>query len=160
MHIHGIVVDATSHSPITQADVYIIDADKKMIVEKTLTNKAGAFFTSSLPSGHYTVRIMKKGHEPSESLEYPLPDGVPEKFTISLLKSETLQQSIRENISWAAENVGGFLFELLLIASLIFEILFGYTLGWQRVIPFLLISLANLFLWLIFLRHFLSRKLI
>ncbi len=160
MHIHGTIVDANLHFPITQADVYIIDADKKMIAGQTLTNKAGEFFSDKLPEGHYTIAVMKKGYEPSLSNDYPLPDGVPENFAISLHKSETLKQSIRENISWAAENVMGFSFELLLIASLVFEILFGYTLGWQKVIPFLLISLANLALWLLYLRHILSRKLI
>jgi len=75
-----------------------------------------------------------------------------------LHKSETVEQSIRENVFWAAENVMGFAFELLLIASLVFEILFGYALSWQKVIPFLLISLANLILWLFYLRHIFANK--
>jgi hypothetical protein len=103
-----------------------------MIVEKTSTNKTGEFFSGVLPGGHYSVRIMKKGYEPSESKDYPLPDGVPEHFTIALHKSETLEQSIRENVSWAVENVGGFLFELLFIASLVFEVIFGYIFGFAR----------------------------
>lgn len=158
MHIHGTVIDADLHQLITQADVYIINADKKVVVGKTFTNKAGEFFSSSLPNGHYTVQVMKKGYEPSGFFEYPLPDGVPQQCTISLHKSETLEQSIRENVSWAIENVFGFFFEFLLIASLIFEILFGYTLGWQKIAPFLLVSLANLLLGLIYLRHFFANK--
>lgn len=158
MHIHGTVVDAHLHLPITQAGVYIIDADKKIIAGQTSTNKSGEFFSDQLPEGHYTIQVMKKGYEPSQSKDYPLPDGVPENFAISLNKSETLKQSIRENISWATENVIGFSFELLLIGSLILEILFGYALGWQRVTPFLFVSLLNLLLWLIFLRHFFAVK--
>lgn len=157
-HIHGTVIDPHAKSPITQADVYIIDADRKVIVDQTSTNKIGEFFFDKLPEGHYEVQVMKRGYEPSGTFEYPLPDGVPGQFTISLHQNETLEQSVRENISWAAENVIGFSFELLLIASLVFEVLFGYTFGWQKVIPFLLISLANLLLWLIFLRHLLRRN--
>lgn len=153
MHIHGTVVDLHAHSPITQADVYIIDADKKVIVDQTLTNKRGEFFSNKLTQGHYKVEVMKKGYEPSEIFEYPLPDGIPEKFTVHLLKSKALEQSVRETVVWAAENVIGFSFEFLLITSLILEVLFTYTLGWGRIFPFLAISLINLILWLFYLRH-------
>lgn len=157
MHIHGTVVDAHSHSPITQAVVYIIDADGNVVADQTYTNKTGAFFSDTLTEGHYSIQVMKKGYEPSLRADYPLPDGVPEPYTIGLHQSETLEQSIRENVSWAIENIIGFFFELLLLASFIFEILFGYALGWQKVIPFLFISLANLIVWLLYLRHMLSR---
>jgi hypothetical protein len=158
MHMYGTVVDDATHSPVTQADVYIIDADKNVIADQTSTNKAGAFFSDKLGEAHYTVQVMKKGYEPSPALDYPLADGVPEQFTIGLHKSGKLEQSIRENVSWAVENVIGFFFELLLIASLVFEILFGYALGWQKVAPFLLVSLLNLLLWLVYLRHFFVSK--
>lgn len=160
MHIHGTVVeeDEDFHPPITQATVYIIDADKKIIVSQTSTNKRGEFFSDKLTGGHYQIEVMKKGYEPSETLEYPLPDGLPQQCTISLSKSEAVEESIREAVLWVAKNVIDFSFEFLLIASLVFEILFGYALGWQKVAPFLFVSLANLFMWLIYLRHFFASK--
>lgn len=157
MHIHGIVIDATVPSPINQADVYIIDENKKVIVEKILTNKAGEFFSNSLPNGHYAVRVMKRGYKLSE-IQYPLPDDVSGKFAISLHKGETLEQSIRENFYWAVENVIGFCFELLLFTSLVFEVLLGYAFGWQKIAPFLFVSLANLLMWLFYFRHISASK--
>lgn len=156
MHIQGVVVNEALHSPITQADVYIINSDKKIIVHQTSTNKAGEFFSDSLPQRHCTVAVMKKGYEPSE-VNYPLPDGVPQQFTISLRRNEDLRQSMREMVFWAAENAVGFSFELLLIASIVFEVLFAYTFGWGKILPFFAVSFLNLILWLLNLHHLLRR---
>lgn len=157
-HIHGTIVDAHTKLPITQADIYIVDADKKVIVERMPTNKTGEFFSDRLPEGHYNIMVMKRGYEPSGSKEYPLPDGVPENFLISLHKNETFKQSIQENAYWAAENAAGFSFELLLITSLVLEVLFAYALGWEKTLPFFIVSFLNLTLWLLYLRHFFARK--
>ncbi len=153
MHVSGTVIHAHLGSPIAQADVYIMDADTNVVVEKTSTDKVGAFMTSSLPDGHYKVEVLKKGYEPSQSKEYPIPDAIPQNFAIALHKSETLEESIAENVSWAMKSVIGSFFELLLIASFVLEILFGYALGWPKVIPFFFVSLLNLLLWLLYLHH-------
>jgi len=50
------------------------------------------------------------------------------------------------------DNSLGFIFSIVLANSIFFEILLGYSQGWLKVLPFLILSLLNFIIWLMFLR--------
>jgi hypothetical protein len=69
-----------------------------------------------------------------------------------LEKSTKQKQLWEDGLSWF-EKFLGLIFEFILIQTIVLEITFGFVLGWPKTLPFLIISILNLGIWLLHLTH-------
>ncbi len=147
-YIHGVVYDEHD-MPISQANVYLTNEVDEAIISHTKTNKNGEFFFKK-GKDKYLIMVMKKGFKSTNLVKYEERDHV--KFKISL-EQEGGVREIAHNFSHIIETFLGMGFEVILIASLLFEVLFLNTFGILKTLPFLAISGFNLLLWTLHVKH-------
>jgi hypothetical protein len=149
-YIHGVIY-GVDDKPIPSANVYLSDKETEEIIGSTKTNNLGEFFFRRNPNGRkYLIMAMRKGFKTSPLVKYEGKDHV--KFKVSLEKDD-LKTEVLDKLSHISSSVCGSLFEILLVLTLGFEILFIMTFGVAKTLPFLVVSVFNFALWTMHLRH-------
>ncbi len=148
--IKGRVVDKNKNGPIQGADVYLLDKNNN-VLNHTRTGSDGKFSIDTHKEHKYSVQIVNEGYG-----EISLQSS---QFTSSSVKEIDLGSRKHQNLYYfrnldsIAREFFSVLFEALLLISFGFEISLGYSLGWLRVLPFILISTLNLGIWLVHLSN-------
>jgi hypothetical protein len=142
--IFGMVIDKLTRRPLAKTGVFILDQRDK-VVSHALTDAKGNFSLAKLFSGAYKLEVLKDGY--ASAVFSPV-----EPLILELTRTEVADSALSrlKSFFWGLASL---LFEFLLIASLIFELSFGFFFSWWQVLPFLLLSLANLLLWLVYRIH-------
>ncbi len=151
-HIIGKVVNQ-SNEPEKRAMVYLIDGDKNKILNHQISNAFGEFYFKRAGIKNYKLLVVKNGFEPHPFFEFS---------DEAVSSNEMIKLQIQENkaeknyflalVESLIDNSLGFIFSLALANSIFFEILLGYSQGWLKVLPFLILSLFNFTIWLMFFR--------
>lgn len=148
-YIFGEIMDESTGKPVTQAQIHLIDALSNSILSNASTNKLGEFFLPIKDAKGYKITITKKGYQPSTFLNYSKEALLISNLQFVILKTgETIPVTPITLFREAVENVTGFLFELFLVLSLIFEMLFLKTAGSFKTLPFIIVSILTILLWL------------
>lgn len=147
-YIHGVVYD-NHDQPIPQANVYLTNEVDEAIISHVKTNRNGEFFFKK-GKDKYLIMVMKKGYQTTNLVRYEERDHV--KFKINL-EQEGGVREIAHSFGHIIESILGMGFEVILIASLIFEILFLNSFGLLKTLPFLALSGFNLLLWTLHVKH-------
>lgn len=147
-YIHGVVYD-NHDQPISQANVYLANETDEAIISHVKTNKNGEFFFRK-GKDKYLLMVMKKGFKSTSLIKYEEKDHI--KFKITL-EEEGSARAIAHNFSHFLESILGMGFEVILIASLVFEFLFLNSFGIIKTLPFLAISIFNLTIWTLHVKH-------
>lgn len=155
--IKGRIFDEETGDILALADVFLIDAEKNKVVGHAKTSLNGDFTFLKYPNRAYELEVMKDGYEPILFHESEIQAVELGGYLLSIHKRE-LGPTIKEKVKIYTEKILSLLFEALLITSIISEASLGYALGWQKVAPFLFISLVNLGLWIIHLSHLRSER--
>lgn len=148
--ISGQIFDEKTQRPIKNALIIIIDANSNKIIDKVYTNIFGYFYSPCNHCLNFKFAVHKKGYEVHEFFEYSSESLTMGKIILEI-KPEEHYHSIFKNISDGIINSIDYFFEVFLIISLLLELLFWLTLGWKRALPFLLLTLFNLTLWILHL---------
>lgn len=143
-YIHGVIYDEND-KPIPGANVYLTDKAEEKIVGTTKTNKYGEFYFRKGKS-EYLLMAMAKNYKTSPLFEYREREHL--KFKINLTK-EAEGINLSGRIIHYFTHLMGMSFEVLLIGSFIFELLFLNSFGVAKTLPFLIISVFNLTLWIL-----------
>ena len=147
-YINGVVFDQHKN-PVVLANVYLTDIDNEQIIQSTKTNGKGEFFFKK-GEGKYQLMVMKKGYQPTPQLPYQEKEDVSFKIT---MEKKDIKSSLYDVLTHALSSLLGMSFETLGLLSLVFEILFIPSFGLAKTLPFLSISIFNIFLWTLHLRH-------
>lgn len=147
-YIHGVVYDEEDH-PVPGANVYLTDKKNEEIISHTKTNKYGEFFFRRGKS-QYLLMAMAKNYVNSPVFAYHPRKHL--KFKINLRKQET-GLNLLGKVNHYFGHVLGISFEVLLLGSFILEILFLNSFGVAKTLPFLMISIFNLSLWILHLHN-------
>lgn len=147
-YVHGVVYDE-NEKPIIGANVYLSNKDSEEIIDNTKTNQNGEFYFKK-GKAEYLIMATKVGFHPTKLLPYSEKTNL--KFKINLLKADFTHDSF-DRAKGFVETVFGMSFELLLLTSFMFELLFINTFGFIKTAPFLALSVFNLALWLLHLSH-------
>jgi hypothetical protein len=147
--ISGSVMDETNGGfPIKSAIIYLLDQKRRRILLHTQTNTLGQFTLPLTPAASYLLIVKKRNYLSEEHIISSL-----ENTTISLKKDQTAQLVLFGAIRLFCLNTIGLLFEILLFLSFVLESIFAMSLGFVTVSPYLLLSIANLVLWLLFVKN-------
>jgi hypothetical protein len=147
-YVHGVVY-SEKNVPVASANVYLTDKENEKIIGSTKTNKMGEFFFRSKPENK-SILVMAKGFKNTPLLDYNPKEHL--KFKVVLEGSHEGIHFIH-NLTKIYTWILGISFETLAIITVIFEILFLMHFGFLKTAPFLIISVINLLLWTMFLRH-------
>jgi hypothetical protein len=148
-YIHGVIYDE-GNNPVTSANVYLSDrVDDKIIAHKKSNKYGEFFFKKENTKKEYLLMAMAKGYQASPVFEYH--EKAHLKFKITLKKEEEGLHIFGRFTNYLSV-VTGLSFEVLLVISFIFEILFINSFGVVKTFPFLAITALNLFLWIMHLR--------
>ena len=94
--------------------------------------------------------VTAKGLRSSDFLAFKEREHL--KFKITLEK-DAIGLGLFENIERLFSRSLGMVFEVLIVLTIVFQILFILEFGLIRTLPFLIISILNLVLWLFVLHH-------
>jgi hypothetical protein len=152
-YLEGIVLNDKTKAPISKAQVYLVDGKNHQIIKQTSTNINGHFFFKLNVHKNYEILTVKKGYEIMPFIEAAQETYKKAPLKILLKESESKIGLLNIVLTKLIEMPIGFLFEYLLILSLISEIISAPYFGIQRTLPFMLISGFNLFLWILHLKQ-------
>jgi hypothetical protein len=155
--IKGRVFDENTGSILATADVYLIDSAKQKIVGHTMTDANGDFSLLKIKSNEYEFRVMKEGYEPVTFHESILKSVELGGYLLSIKKARFGTTVFDKSMTYLTKLLA-MSFEVLVAYSFLFEIAFGYFLGWGKVLPFLILSLLNLCIWIVHLSHLKSER--
>ncbi len=148
-YIHGVIYDEND-KPIPNANVYLTDKEDEAIISSTKTNKYGQFYfrkkQGKKDKTQYLLMAMAKNYKNSPLFEYREREHL--KFKINLEHQSEGLDFIGKSIHYS-EHFIGMSFEVLIIGSFIFELLFLNSFGIAKTLPFLLVSIFNLVLWIL-----------
>jgi hypothetical protein len=80
--VSGLVVDADSLYSMSGVNVFLLDANKKMVF-KTVTNEKGLFAFVNVPKGAYQIRTAIQGYKVMISKKFEVAEGA-QKYNYKL----------------------------------------------------------------------------
>lgn len=149
--LKGQVSDAGTDAPVVAASVYILKRDTHKILSHVTTDRQGGFRVLRLKPIAYSVSVMKDGYLPFTLATHTREETDNKVLHLALTRDDGLPHIT--TIAWRLilQTLSSS-FEILLVTALVFEGFFLFTFGWQKTLPFLLLSLFNLSIWLWHLR--------
>ncbi len=151
-YITGTIIDGDTKRPITLADVTIIDAKTNTVVALLRTDRNGHYFYQVKLDSAYQIEIAKRGYERLEPVSYQ-PEFSPYHFVHVIHVNHPRHLNLTHAFTWTIATAFGLLFEVLLGLSVIFELLFMEYFGLAKTVPYLVMSLLNLLLWIFHILH-------
>jgi len=149
--IFGKVTDEKTKNPLSRASVFLIDSKRNIILTHLKTNKLGEFYFTKPEAENYKLSVMKKGYLSSPFFEYTNENINIMPINLTIKKTKENTNSLLEVSFGYAEDLFGILLETMLFVTIVFEIYFIFTFGFLKIAPFLLISIINVILLLIFI---------
>lgn len=143
--LQATIKDQQTKKPLSHARVFLLSNKTKTIINQTKTDKDGTFSFIVPSNQDYTLEIMKLGYI---TLQIP---GDTALMTEPILLSQHVHTPLKERFIHMVGVIMSFGFEVFLVLSLLLESLLVVTIGFAAVLPFFLLSLMNLFLWVLFL---------
>lgn len=146
LYLYGVILD-TVGKPVSRARIEIIDIKTNTVFTHVMSNKNGSFSVRNTFKQQYVkFQITKEGYAAAESLV-----ATDSNDLVKIHLDEHSKQS--KAITRGLRHIFGELFELALLLTLLAELLFIIHFGVAKMLPFFLLSIFNLFLWVFFQRE-------
>lgn len=151
-NIYGSVMDQ-QEKPISQVRIEVREENSESVISHALTNKTGKFYFTIQFTKNLVLTLSKEGYPP---IVHPIKRDakIPEDgyiITMNPTAGHLLPGSAI--LATSVKELAGMFFELVLLISIIFEVLFLSIFGFAKTAPFFVLSFINLVSWLLFLRE-------
>jgi hypothetical protein len=150
--IAGKILNFNSGLPESGVNAYLIDGTKDNILYQTKTNKLGEFFFKKPKIESYKFLIIKEGFKDMPAEEFSKEKIEKTNRLIFNIKEKVNKRSFRGIAKEGLELLFALLIPGLIVVCIVIELALGYSFGWLKVFPFIIISLANFILWAKFYR--------
>lgn len=150
--IRGRVYDKETKSTVSGVQVFLLDARKNQIVGSVTTNTKGEFKFLGSKLTNYAIQVVKVGYEPVTYSASELKEVGLGGYLVNIEKQEK-NLSLFGRVKLVFEKLFSLLFEVLFIATFVFELALTTALPLIKVLPFLLLSFLTLVMWLIHMTH-------
>lgn len=152
-YIIGLISDKDKH-PLSRVRIECVDEKTGQVLSHVSTNKAGKFYLHGNLSKHTMhLLITKDGYLPKSLVLTQTALLSSKNLQITLNMVTTPSRIFFWTIFETVERIVSFLFEIVLILSLLLELLFFSLFGFAQTLPFLALSLINILLWVFFIRE-------
>jgi hypothetical protein len=156
-YVRGELVEEITNRPVSRAQVLLLDAKSNERLFETHTNRLGEFILRKPRAKVYKLVIEKHGYDSISVSDY-LPNALTGKLKFIIQKhgAET-ELSPGKIIKEGIENLSGFLFEFLLLNSIVLEVIFIKTQGLAKTAPFVAITILTIIIWLFYAKRVVRR---
>lgn len=159
-HFAGEIMDSNTGRGIPAATVSFYDQSTGRLIATVTTDALGEFILKNpTDAKSYKVVIQHSNYHGITINDYRREAAFIRLQFVLDKKGEELEPSMREVLTSGIENIIGFAFESVLLGCFIFELIFIQTIGIAKTLPFLIISLFTLLLWLFYARRVVRRHL-
>ena len=148
--VHGKILGKNTGEIVPSALIYFANSKGK-VLSHTRTNSSGEFLTMIHEATDLRISIIKKGFKNSST--QIMMKNINDLLTIEIVENNKPKDMSFQTIYWYAGFICGALFEAFLISTLLTELLFIMEFGILRILPFIIFSLLNIFLWAFHSRH-------
>jgi hypothetical protein len=142
--LRGIVTDSENDKVLQNVMIYIMREGTEEILGQTTTNRQGQFSISHLPKGHLKLMVMGRGYQ---SFHLHRIEQSNELLSISLA-AHPRRTAFITRILHAWLHVLAISFEGLLGVLLVLILLISLQVGWIILLPFVLVAVLNMALWI------------
>jgi hypothetical protein len=149
--VFGQVIDEQSEQPISRANVYLSAPNGKHALMTLVTNKLGEFYYSNPKGLDYKITVVKEGYASPEPWEFENSKIHAIPAIIKMSYQEKPHYSIPTLVRFYFEDLLGMFMEFLIIFGLFVQFYFIFVFGFVKVAPFILITILNLTLIVVFL---------
>ncbi len=146
-YIRGIIKDEQGKT-IPGVYIDIMAHNESVVLSHTVTDKLGRFqYKNNFKHEYVKLVLSKDGYPITERVEKNDEESIV-KITLTKKAAHTQRRS-----KAVLQEIFGSFFEVLLIVCLIAEIIFIQSFGLVKTLPFIVISLLNLMLWVFYHRQ-------
>lgn len=142
--VHGRVSILDSDEPVPGAMVYISYPGGK-VISHTITNLYGEFFAKIHDDTNIKVIVSKKGYK--SYVLHQTKGQYDKRMDLKIIQKPNTGNFYISNVRWYTEYLLGALLESFLFVSIGMEVLFSLEFGIIKVLPFIVMSSANLIIW-------------
>ncbi len=149
--IQGKVVDIVSqNTPIEGVLLHFAKSNGKVFAH-TRTNTNGEFAVPVSHASNVKIIVSKKRYQTYSKVIAK--EELANKLIITITRSSKPEKFGFDTIAWYFESIAESLFESFLVLTIILEIVFAQQFGVVKVLPCLVVSLLNFFLWALHARN-------
>lgn len=146
----GYIFDEKTKKPLSQVRIIFFETESGRTIAQTLTDKSGKYIASIKNAKDFFISIVKEGYKEVHLQKNPFVQNFEPIFIVSQDTGRKI--NIGKTLIALSESVFGFFFEILLINSVIFELLFIKSFGFINTLPFFILSIFTVFLWIFYKR--------
>ncbi len=147
--LSGIITDQDK-KPLSRVEINVIMHASYIVYAEGISDKKGRFFIK-IPGSKYDLLAIKEGHE-VQKLTFNNDTPYEKKIEVVLTNIKKSQHHIKTLLS-GGQHLLGFLFETALLLSFIYEFFFINFFGLAMTAPYLVLSIFNLLIWILFLKQ-------
>lgn len=140
--IQGKVINADTQSPVSKADIALMDDNKTIIA--TAQTASNGFFHVSLSRAATSILVTEPGFLPNT---YYLPAESVKGTLLFKLHNKSELARAESWVSAVIKFITSSLFEFMLVVFCVAQFYFVQNFGWLSTLPFMVISVLNLGLW-------------
>jgi hypothetical protein len=143
----GRIID-DNQKPLAQTAVYLYHKTSQHVLSHTMTRSDGSFTFRQLHTGSYTITAMKDGYI---AVKRRIADPI-EPIVLTMNTSESIITKAKQSVTFDFTQLWNATFEFLLMLTILLQLLHSLTYGFARSLPFMVLALLNIWLWLIYVR--------
>ena len=149
--IVGKITEKGTDTPVSKANVYLIDGKINKIIGHTKTDKLGDFYFNKPKIPGFKISVMKKGFLSGPFFEFENETVNAMPLNLKLEKDVSHIKNLFEIGYVYVEDLFGIILEFLIVLSLVFEAFFIGTFGFAKIAPYLILTTINFILLFLFL---------
>ena len=144
--VQGKVAEVVTNEPLPGVLIYFSHTNGK-VMSHVRTNENGEFTAALKDSSNIKISLSKKGYTPFSKIMKKEDLGT--KLNIAMNRFERPSRWGLQAFVWYLEALLGSVFAAILVGTIIIEVFFATQFGLWKVLPCIVISVANLLLWAI-----------
>lgn len=142
--LSGKIIDPDTERAVRGANIYLLAEGSERIIAHTVSNLRGYYAFSAVPEGVYCIQVLKTNYLPFTIHKRLFQDDM--TLNLALSRKEQPLHLLRK-AGRLFENMLSFSFEILLILSFVLLTIIGMSIGWEKIVGFLVIAIFNLTIW-------------
>ena len=138
------MIQTKEKEPVGLVTIEILDPKTRTVLMHTQTTAAGTFhIPNRFETAAIVLFITKDGHAPQE---HTIETAVKEPLAITIQRHEHYTPVVVQEV----EHIAGSFFEVSLLFGLVLELMFFATFGPLKTLPFIVLTLLNILLWIFY----------
>lgn len=147
--LNGTIIDPAINKPIDKVKVYLLDDKFNKVLSKAVTDSLGEFRLAIKPAKGYRLAAVRDGFEPTPILDFTDEGINAGRVRLTMNNVLSKREKMENVLKYTFKKTGGWLVSGWLSGLTVLELIFWRNFNLSKVLPWLLIMISSLTLWLI-----------